>query len=60
LVTVGLDGYLGDHGDVVYVLPLKALSNNIGKNEEAPLVEFEALATRPLCARRGALRRHHC
>ena len=55
-----MDGYLGDHGDVVYVLPLKALSNNIGKNEEAPLVEFEALATRPLCARRGALRRHHC
>jgi ATP-dependent Lhr-like helicase len=37
LVAVGMDGRLDDRIDVVYVSPLKALSNDIGKNLETPL-----------------------
>ena len=44
LVAVGMDGRLDDRIDVVYVSPLKALSNDIGKNLETPLAEIEALA----------------
>ena len=45
LVAVGMDGRLDDRIDVVYVSPLKALSNDIGKNLETPLAELESLAT---------------
>jgi len=44
LVTAGLHGCLADQVDVVYVSPLKALSNDIGKNLETPLAELEAVA----------------
>ena len=37
LVREGLEGSLGDHTHVVYVSPLKALSNDIHRNLEAPL-----------------------
>ena len=44
LVAIGMNGRLDDRVDVVYVSPLKALSNDIGKNLETPLAEIEALA----------------
>ena len=44
LVTDGMDGPLEDRISVVYVSPLKALSNDIGKNLETPLAEVESLA----------------
>ena len=44
LVTASVDGPLDDWIDVVYVSPLKALSNDIGKNLETPLAELESLA----------------
>ena len=44
LVTAGMDGPLEDRINVVYVSPLKALSNDIGKNLETPLAEVESLA----------------
>ena len=44
LVTAGLAGRLDDRVEVVYVSPLKALSNDIGRNLEAPLAELEQLA----------------
>ncbi|MDP7690891.1 MAG: DEAD/DEAH box helicase [Vicinamibacterales bacterium] len=44
LVAVGLEGRLDDRIDVVYVSPLKALSNDIGKNLETPLAEIETMA----------------
>ena len=44
LVAAGADGRLDDRIDVVYVSPLKALSNDIGKNLETPLAEIESLA----------------
>src|SRR6516162_10476552 len=37
LVRQGLDGTLKDETQVVYVSPLKALSNDIKRNLEAPL-----------------------
>jgi ATP-dependent Lhr-like helicase len=37
LVRAGLDGTLADETRVVYVSPLKALSNDISRNLEAPL-----------------------
>src|ERR1700688_592876 len=37
LVRQGLDGGLADETQIVYVSPLKALSNDIQKNLEAPL-----------------------
>ena len=37
LVRQGLEGRLGDETQVVYVSPLKALSNDIQRNLEAPL-----------------------
>ena len=44
LVRQGLEGDLPDATQVVYVSPLKALSNDIQKNLAAPLSEIAALA----------------
>ena len=44
LVARSLDGTLEDTIDVVYVSPLKALSNDVRKNLEAPLAEISELA----------------
>ena len=44
LVTAGTGGPLDDGIEVVYVSPLKALSNDIAKNLETPLTEIESLA----------------
>src|SRR5438093_3422652 len=44
LVRAGLDGSLLDETEVVYVSPLKALSNDIQKNLERPLQEIAKLA----------------
>ena len=45
LVRQGLEGELPDTTQVVYVSPLKALSNDIQKNLAAPLEEIAALAS---------------
>ena len=63
LVRRGLEGALPDETQVVYVSPLKALSNDIQKNLEAPLAGIrEALRARGAAGRRnprlGANRRH--
>ncbi len=42
LVRQGLEGVLPDETQVVYVSPLKALSNDIQRNLEAPLVGIRA------------------
>ena len=42
LFRIGLEGYLPDETRVVYVSPLKALSNDIHKNLEEPLAEIRA------------------
>ena len=50
---------LADRTEVVYVSPLKALSNDVHKNLEVPLAEFAALAAArgiPLAPIRAALR----
>src|SRR5579871_4751208 len=44
LVRQGLAGELRDETQVVYVSPLKALSNDIQRNLEAPLEGIRALA----------------
>ncbi len=44
LVRKALDGSLQDRTEVVYVSPLKALSNDVQKNLEAPLGEIIRLA----------------
>src|SRR6185436_7428365 len=44
LVREASDGSLQDETSVVYVSPLKALSNDIQKNLERPLAEIAALA----------------
>lgn len=44
LVRQAVDGNLKDETGVVYVSPLKALSNDIQKNLDAPLAEIRALA----------------
>src|SRR5437588_5862902 len=52
-------GTLADETHVVYVSPLKALSNDVQKNLDAPLAEISALAARkgiPLAPIRTALR----
>src|SRR5438552_7825820 len=49
LVRQGLDGTLRDETQVVYVSPLKALSNDIQRNLEAPLAGItEALRAQGL------------
>ena len=44
LVRLAVSGKLGDETSVVYISPLKALSNDIQKNLDAPLAEIKALA----------------
>ena len=44
LIRAALEGSLEDRVEVVYVSPLKALSNDIQKNLERPLAEIAALA----------------
>src|SRR5499427_8918128 len=44
LVRKALDGRLQDETEVVYVSPLKALSNDIHKNLQRPLAEIAQLA----------------
>ncbi len=44
LVSEGLEGRLEDRTSVVYVSPLKALSNDIHRNLQEPLAELGALA----------------
>ena len=44
LIREASDGTLADQTEVVYVSPLKALSNDIQKNLEGPLAEILALA----------------
>ncbi len=46
LLRAGLDGRLAEGTQVVYVSPLKALSNDIHRNLETPLAELQALAAR--------------
>src|SRR5262245_7777844 len=42
LVREGLEGQLKDETSILYVSPLKALSNDIRKNLEEPLAELRA------------------
>ncbi|HEY0987815.1 MAG TPA: DEAD/DEAH box helicase, partial [Kofleriaceae bacterium] len=44
LVRRGLEQPLGDHTAILYVSPLKALSNDVHRNLEAPLAELRAYA----------------
>src|SRR5580698_6506364 len=44
LIRKALEGRLGPETEVVYVSPLKALSNDVQKNLEAPLREIQQLA----------------
>src|SRR5687768_5364554 len=44
LIRAALNGSLEDRIEVVYVSPLKALSNDIQKNLERPLAEIARLA----------------
>ena len=55
LVRQGLAGELPDATQVVYVSPLKALSNDIQKNLAGPLEEIAALAARRLSEERPKL-----
>ncbi|HWB86719.1 MAG TPA: DEAD/DEAH box helicase [Bryobacteraceae bacterium] len=59
LVRRAREGELPDQTEVVYVSPLKALSNDVHKNLEIPLAGVSALAAKhgiPLAAIRAALR----
>ena len=59
LVRAARDGTLGNETEVVYVSPLKALSNDVHKNLEVPLAEISALAAErgiPFSAIRTAVR----
>ena len=59
LVRAARGGPLPDEVEVIYVSPLKALSNDVQKNLEAPLAEIAALAESdgtPLAPIRTALR----
>jgi ATP-dependent Lhr-like helicase len=44
LVRRGLEQPLGDHTAILYVSPLKALSNDVHRNLEAPLAEIASYA----------------
>src|SRR5262245_32687328 len=44
LMRQAIDGTLADETQVVYVSPLKALSNDIHRNLQVPLVEIRAAA----------------
>jgi ATP-dependent Lhr-like helicase len=59
LIRKALKGSLQDRTDVLYVSPLKALSNDIRKNLEVPLSEITALAAQrglPMAPIRAAVR----
>src|SRR5947207_8201867 len=59
LVRQARAGTIADETQVIYVSPLKALSNDVQKNLDAPLAEISALAARqgiPLAPIRTALR----
>jgi len=59
LIRKALSGRLEDRTEVVYVSPLKALSNDIRKNLEVPLGEITALASArglPMSPVRAAVR----
>src|SRR4029078_10492496 len=43
LIRAGLEGRLSDETEVLYVSPLKALSNDVEKNLARPLEELRAL-----------------
>jgi ATP-dependent Lhr-like helicase len=44
LLRKAIDGRLAEHTEIVYISPLKALSNDVQKNLDAPLREIQALA----------------
>ena len=44
LLRAALEGRLSPHTHVVYVSPLKALSNDVQKNLDGPLAEIQQLA----------------
>ncbi len=44
LIRRGLDNPLSDHTSILYISPLKALSNDVQRNLEAPLAELAAHA----------------
>ena len=44
LLRKAIGGQLGETTEIVYISPLKALSNDVQKNLEAPLREIQALA----------------
>src|SRR5690242_21447046 len=44
LVRRGLEAPLGDHTAILYISPLKALSNDVQRNLEAPLAELQTYA----------------
>ncbi len=46
LVRRGLDAPLGDHTSILYISPLKALSNDVHRNLEAPLAELAVYAAK--------------
>ena len=59
LVRAARAGALADETEVVYISPLKALSNDVHRNLEVPLAEISALAEKrgiPLAPIRTALR----
>jgi len=59
LIRKSLGGVLEDRTEVLYVSPLKALSNDIRKNLEVPLAEITALAAAhglPMTPVRAAVR----
>src|ERR1700744_1892522 len=45
LLRAAIEGRLSPHTQVVYVAPLKALSNDVQKNLDGPLAEIQELAT---------------
>jgi ATP-dependent helicase Lhr and Lhr-like helicase len=53
LVRQGVEGQLADATQVVYVSPLKALSNDIQRNLEAPLAGISAASARAMGYLRG-------
>src|SRR5438132_603510 len=46
LVRIARSGTIADETQVIYVSPLKALSNDVQKNLDAPLAEISELAAR--------------
>jgi ATP-dependent Lhr-like helicase len=44
LLRKAIEGRLGDATEILYISPLKALSNDVAKNLDGPLREIQALA----------------